>query len=139
MHYSCSLLNTHTENMKRTQPIQLLILFNFIILVTCRKQIIQINIFQMSGKLSLSIPSLISFISRTPSPVLGDKNAPTASIPEDSSDSENETEPARVFHRRLSTNKNLNKAVRIQYIDFFSTTKTFFFIFKALSVNCSSI
>lgn len=68
----------------------------------------------MANKLSLSIPSLISFVSRTPSPIHSDtteSNVNNANVPDESSESENETEPARVFQRRVSTTKNLNGSV----------------------------
>lgn len=70
----------------------------------------------MANKLSLSIPSIISMVSRTPSPSsihsdTTDANESTINVPDESSESENETEPARVFERRVSTSKTLNGSV----------------------------
>lgn len=70
----------------------------------------------MANKLSLSIPSIISMVSRTPSPSpihsdTNDANESTINVPDESSESENETEPARVFERRVSTSKTLNGSV----------------------------
>lgn len=66
------------------------------------------------NKSPLSIPSIGSSSSRTPSPLPKDVTqaiaAATAAIDE-SSESENETEPARMFQRRVSTTKNLNGSV----------------------------
>lgn len=73
----------------------------------------------MANKLSLSIPSLISFVSRTPSPIHSDtteSNVNNANVPDESSESENETEPARVFQRRVSTTKNLNGSVSTFFV-----------------------
>lgn len=73
------------------------------------------------NKSPLSIPSIGSSSSRTPSPLPKDVTqaiaAATAAIDE-SSESENETEPARIFQRRVSTSKNLNGSVSIPYILF---------------------
>lgn len=69
-----------------------------------------------ANKSPLSIPSIGSSSSRTPSPLPKDVTqaiaAATAAIDE-SSESENETEPARIFQRRVSTSKNLNGSVSI--------------------------
>lgn len=66
------------------------------------------------NKSPLSIPSIGSSSSRTPSPLPKDVTQAiaeaTAAIDE-SSESENETEPARMFQRRVSTTKNLNGSV----------------------------
>lgn len=64
----------------------------------------------MANKSPLSIPSIGSSSSRTPSPLPKDVTqaiAAAAAIDE-SSESENETEPARIFQRRVSTSKNLS-------------------------------
>lgn len=39
------------------------------------------------------------------------QKAPDFSSVEDSSDSDGETEPARIFHRRISTNKEIKTTV----------------------------
>lgn len=65
----------------------------------------------MADKSPLSIPSIASS-SRTPSPNdNAQSNLNDINVPDESSESENETEPARVFQRRVSTSKNLNGSV----------------------------
>lgn len=66
----------------------------------------------MANKSPLSIPSIGSG-SRTPSPLAKEvtDTIVTAANADESSESENETEPARVFQRRVSTSKTLNGSV----------------------------
>lgn len=65
-----------------------------------------------ANKSPLSIPSIGSSSSRTPSPLPKDvTQAIAAAAIDESSESENETEPARIFQRRVSTSKNLNGSV----------------------------
>lgn len=70
----------------------------------------------MANKSPLSIPSSVNSSSRTPSPLPDNVTntilAAAASVAVDeSSESENETEPARVFQRRVSTSRTLNGSV----------------------------
>lgn len=68
----------------------------------------------MANKSPLSIPSIGSSSSRTPSPLPKDVTqaiAAAATTVDESSESENETEPARIFQRRVSTTKTLNGSV----------------------------
>lgn len=67
----------------------------------------------MANKSPLSIPSIGSSSSRTPSPLPKDvtQAIAAAATVDESSESENETEPARIFQRRVSTSKNLNGSV----------------------------
>lgn len=67
----------------------------------------------MANKSPLSIPSIGSSSSRTPSPLPKDvtQAIAAAAAVDESSESENETEPARIFQRRVSTSKNLNGSV----------------------------
>lgn len=64
----------------------------------------------MANKSPLSIPSIGSSSSRTPSPLPKDvtQAIAAAAAVDESSESENETEPARIFQRRVSTSKNLS-------------------------------
>ena len=54
----------------------------------------------------------------------------TCAAGEDSSESEGETEPAKSFHRRFSTNKNIKSSVNISLKAFF------FFAIKCLFLLC---
>lgn len=69
----------------------------------------------MANKSPLSIPSIGSSSSRTPSPLPKDvtQAIAAAATADESSESENETEPARIFQRRVSTSKNLNGSVSL--------------------------
>lgn len=64
----------------------------------------------MANKSPLSIPSFGMSSSRTPSPLPKDvtQAIAAATAADESSESENETEPARIFQRRVSTSKNLS-------------------------------